>query len=218
MKIHYKILIFTSFFIASCSTSMLDDFDYFENDIASYYVPKGYVDIKINDSVWVSYGTHPYLIKVLYRPIPFNDLVYIVYEYPDGSIFTIGRDDYADSKVTADCCDTIFSLESNSKILTFRRSPNFHLPVYEHSGKNFDLEESGQIATDSYYSVKNNTYSKQIIYEASNYWFSYFITSYSCKNQADSVKFNNAMESIVWKKNNQDLIYNRKKRRANLNN
>jgi hypothetical protein len=188
---------------------MLDDFDYFENDIAKFYVPSGYKQMIVNDSIlsevsldslYNFIGYHKVIKKYL-----LSEFVYkVTFYYDNGSIYNIGRvNSIGNLYMTRDCCDTAIDVESNTKYLKFRRNENF--PFVEDYDLPYYIEDN-QIVVDNYFNENNNYYLKEVLYDAKKYIYGFFSASYKCTVLKDTAKFNKAIESITWKKDNRLLI------------
>jgi hypothetical protein len=193
-------------FISGCSLFVSNEnFDYFENDIADFYIPKNYKYIEVNKSL-----SHPY-----YTPIFVNEsdknynikdadfIANIVFYYADSSYFFLGRNHYGNLKVTELCCDTVFTEElkiqyySTGKII-FKPIRGENFPRAEDYDSDYYLEPKGTLFTDWVFDKRDSTYRKQIM-KNSTFLDIYYSAGYVCKNPQDTIKFNKALEMINWK-------------------
>lgn len=184
MKKLYILLII--FQVSSCTLlNHKDDFDYFENEIARVYIPKGYSSIIVNSD-----DNKP------------NNYLFL---YPDSSFFFIGKGSGGNLNVTEVCCDTLRDSENNIQLnylgkpqIKNIRSANFP-SVQDESLSEYYFEYNEQKYTDWYFDRLTKTFRKQIIVSALDYYYGYQTAGYLCKNPQDTVKLNNVLEMIRWK-------------------
>lgn len=196
-------------FISGCSFFVSNEnFDYFENDLADLYIPKGYTSIIVNSDYYKPYYEIVYSNNEVLNHYKFdyNKPENYFFLYPDSSFFFIGKGGAGDLHVTEMCCDTVRKSD-NSILLNYWGKPEIKIvrganfPRTEGSIQTHDHNYTGHILIDWYFDDLTKTFRKQIVVGAIEYLYGYHTAGYVCKNPNDTIKFNKALEKINWKYN-----------------
>lgn len=203
------LIIFTFLYLSSCTIfKNNNNFDYFENDIADFYIPKYYKYIVANVKL-----THPYYTPIygyIGDTLSIKNEKYfdnLVFYYSDSSYFFIGRGYFGDLKVTELCCDTLFTAQNeimyypNGK-LKYKTVSGSKFPIASDYDFEYYFETNDIDLYDWNFDNRDSTYRKQLIKSATDYWIGYFSAGYVCKRPQDTIKFNQTLKLINWKYKN----------------